>query len=140
MAISDETLSSDIWKTIRQTLVDASITIDSKSVTIQASNADTTDNNGSARKVFIIIHPVNLDETKDKFGSNQGKKFINIFIDCIYNKVGFVEELADKVNYILSEANISGLDLVGITSDSAFTDPNRKKYHEKNLSFAYMRE
>jgi len=140
MAISDQTLSSDIWTEIRTVLVNASITVDSKSATIQATNADTTDSNGTARKPFIIITPVNLDETKDKFGSNQGKKFINVFIDCIYKNTLYVDSLADQVTYALSENNISGIELIGVTSDYAFTDPNQKKYHEKNLTFTYTRE
>ena len=140
MTISDQTLSADVWTEIKTVLVNASITVDSKAVTIQATNADTTDNNGATRKPFIIIHPINLDETKDKFGSNQGKKFINVFIDCIYKNTLFVDQLADAVTYALSETNISGIELIGVQSDYAFTDPNKKKYHEKNLSFAFTRE
>lgn len=140
MAISDQTLSSDIWTEIRAVLVTAAITVDSKSVTIQATNADTTDNAGATRKPFVIINPVNLDETKDKFNSYQGKKFINVFIDCIYKNTLYVDQIADKVTYALSTNKIAGIELIGITSDYAFTDPNQKKYHEKNLTFTYTRE
>lgn len=140
MAISDQTLSADVWTEIKTVLVNASITVDGKSATIQATNADTTDNAGATRKPFIIINPISLDETKDKFGSNQGKKFINVFIDCIYKNTLYVDELADQVTYALSESNIAGISLIGVQSDYAFTDPNMKKYHEKNLSFAFTRE
>ena len=140
MTITDETLSSDVWTDIRAALVASSISVDSKTATIQATYADIQDNNGSARKPFIIIHPINLEETKDKFGSNQGKKFINVFIDCIYKNTLYMDELADKVTYSLSNANILGISLIGVTSDYAFTDPANKKYHEKNLTFSYVRE
>ena len=140
MVISDQTLSADVWTEIKTVLVNASITVDSKSATIQATNADTTDSAGSARKPFVIITPINLDETKNKFGSGQGKKFINVFIDCIYKNTLYVDQLADQVTYALSENNITGISLIGVTSDYAFTDPNQKKYHEKNLTFTYTRE
>ena len=140
MAIADQTLSSDVWTAIKTALVAATIVVDGKAATIQATYADVQDGNGSARKPFIIVHPINLDEVKNKFGSNQGRKNINVFIDCIYKNTLYMDELADKATYALSEANINGISLIGITSDYAFTDPANKKYHEKNITFSYLRE
>jgi hypothetical protein len=140
MTITDKTLSVSVWDAIKTTITSANIKVGGTAVTVQATHADITDGSGSSRKHFVIVNPIEVDETKDKFGSNQGKKFINILIDCIDNKTSAIDYIADEVTYALSEANIQGIDLVGVTSSYAFTNPNLIKYHEKNLVFTYTRE
>jgi len=141
MTISDDTLNVDVFNTIRTLLISASpkvtntTTLATKTATVLSSY-----NDESVSVPQIIINPIKIDESEWKFGSFQGKKIINVEIECYYEKSVGVEQLSDIVSKTIKEATITGLDLIAVTSDYAFISPNDNKFHLKTLTFTFVRE
>jgi hypothetical protein len=81
-----------------------------------------------------------LDEAEWKFGGFQGKKVINVVVDCFGSSTLFVDQLWDQVRAALDDNDLSGIDLVAISTDYAFNSPGDQKYHLKSGTFTYERE
>lgn len=145
MSISDNTLSVDVWNTVRSVLVEASIkitnttTAGTKTASVLASY-----NDKKPSVPQIIIQPIDSDESEYKFGSSNGRKFINVTIECYYQNTLGVDQLSDGSKAAIREAcedgTITGMDLVGVTETYAFTDPNQTKFHLKTVTFTFDRE
>ena len=141
MAINDSTIYNDVWVEVKNKLVTTGLYITNSetsattAVSIEAAYGDEIVTRNSVR-----IYPARLDEEFDKFSSNQGKKDINIIIDCV-GKVGkYADELKGQVRNILIANDITGIDLVGLTDNGFFTPVSREKFYGQSLTFTYMRE
>jgi hypothetical protein len=81
-----------------------------------------------------------IDEDSWKFGGSQGKKMINVVIECYYSNTLGVDQLFDQVRAALDDNDIDGIDLVGISSDYGYNTSAEQKYHVKSGTFTYERE
>ncbi len=141
MTISDDTLDTDVFTAIRTKIVAAApfVTNSSTSATTAASIRAAYNDEGVVRPQ-IIMNPIEPEEADWKFGSKEGKKFINIVIDCYYSNTLGIDQLAQQVKSVLKDDDILGIDLVGIATDYAFNTANDAKYQLKSLTFTYTRE
>jgi hypothetical protein len=142
MAISDTSLSVDVFNTVRSVLLNASITVTNGTATTDTSSAGlyASFNDKNASRPQVIINPIMVDEDSYKFGSTRGKKFINITIDCFYKNTLGIDQMHDQVVNALSSTSIDGIDLVGVTTDVDFDSPGDQKYHRKSGTFTFTRE
>lgn len=140
MTINDETLAKDIWDEIRSKLVgNVFITNSSTAETTQATIAAQYNDQKTSRPQVIIQ---NLADAEDgwKFGSKEGKKAIDVFIDCYAPSTLGTAQMKGQVCSILKEDDIEGIELIGVESNAAFINPNELKYHIYNITFTYNRE
>lgn len=135
MAISNSTLDVDVWNEVRSTLVAASITVDSSTVPVRAQY-----NDKASEKPQIIIIPIDNSEDTFKFGSYDGRQLVNVNIECWAGNTADMDYIADEVKTTLKENPLSGMDIVGISTNYGFNTINDNKYHLKVITFTYMRE
>lgn len=138
MAISDSTLTADIFDSIRTKLVAANLAITDGAVYPASIGASFNDKNPSRPQ--IIITPVTYDEGTYKFSSKQGKKSVNVVVEVFYSNTLGIDVLSDRVVDIIKDNDIDGLNLVGVASDYAFNSPGDNKWHLKTLTFGFDRE
>jgi hypothetical protein len=143
MAVNDATLNTDIFNEIRTILVASNI------VTTNSTTSATTavpigavfnEENIANQRPQIVISPANVSEDSWKFSSFEGKKLINVMVDCYASNTLALDQMSDQVSVALKENLITGVDLVGITSDYAFDEINNNKYHLRAFLFSYDRE
>jgi hypothetical protein len=142
MAISDTSLSVDVFGSIRTALVSASIAVTSQTVPTEVTSASilAAYNDKSVGRPQIIINPIQIDESGYKFGGVYGKKFINITVDCYYKNSLGIDQMYDQVYNALAANTVEGISLVGVTTDVEFDSPGEQKYHRKSGTFTYTRE
>jgi hypothetical protein len=144
MSISDNTLSVDIFTTIRTVLVDADIVITKDDSSTKSASIKPAYVNDRAAMPLIVVNPIAKTEDTFKFGSNQGKKSIAVTVDCYYITTRGIEQMSDQVEAAIktavSDGTITEMDLVEITSDYGFVDPNNGTYYIKSLTFIFDRE
>lgn len=141
MAISDRTLTVDIWSELRTKLVALApyITNTQTSATTAAS-IRAAYNDQSNTRPQIVIFPVNPNKKNDTFSQTVSSKMINVIIDCYASNTLYADQLYDQVSYELELSPIEGIELVGITTDSPFNAAADSKYHVKSLILTYDRE
>ena len=143
MAIADQTINSNVWTTVKTIILAAapkvSEVINGVSITKTAS-VSATYNDKDTKMPCIAINPASISESDYKFGQNTGKRFINVGVECYYPRTVGTDQLADQVIYAISQADISGMELVGFDSDQAFVDPNQAKFQLKTITFTFERE
>ena len=141
MAISDATISSNVWTTIRGIIVAAApkVTYGTPSKT-KTARIYAAYNDKEFKMPGIIIDPAEISESDYKFGSGVGKRMINVTVGCYYTTTQGTDQLADTIMHAMSQADISGMELVGVTTDQAFVDPNQAKFQLKNITFTFDRE
>ena len=137
--VSNNTLSTDIWNQIRTDLVASAIEVTDGSKVKEASVSAAYNDKNTSRPQ-IIIYPSDRDESTWKFGSFEGKKFINISIEVYYSNTSGLDQLEDAVTTVLKETLIPGIELIGITSAYTFNNPAFTKYHSKMITFTYDKE
>jgi hypothetical protein len=143
LTISDATIYTDVFTSVRSLLVSTSNPIYVTNSTTSATTAagiEAVYNDKVPTKPIIVIIPPQKTESFNTFDSSQGKKFINITLECYYSTTLGIDQMAQQVEHILKTNPIAGIDLIGITSDYAFTDPNMSKYHMKSITVSYDRE
>lgn len=141
MAITDTSISTEVWTEVRGKLVAASLeTTNPVSSSTSSANIYASYNDTAGAKPQVIINPILMNESEYKFGGTAGKKFINVVIDIYSDKSVYIDQLADQVKAALDDNNISGIDLVSVAEDYAFSSPGANKYHLKSLTFTYLRE
>lgn len=141
MTISNTNTSVEVWNQVRTKLVAASLTASNSSTSdTYTANINATYNDKSGARPQVIINPIVMDEEGFKFGGTTGKKMINVVIDIYSGTTEYSDQLADQVKNALDDNDISGIDLVSIAEDAAFSSPGGQKYHLKTLTFAYQRE
>jgi len=139
--VTDNTLSVDVFTSIRSLLVATQpfITNSTTSATTSAEIRATFNDIGAVRPQ-IILNPIEVEEKEWKFGSFQGKKVINIAVDCYGSNTLGVDQLRDQVEVILKENPITGIDLVGLSTSYAQSLSNDEKYHLVSIIATYDRE
>lgn len=135
MTISNSTLTSDVFTDVRAVLVAANITAESITATVNA-----TYNDRQPQRPQVTIGPATVDEDSFKFGSNEGKKFINIVVGCYYSKTVGVDQMYDQVLVAVKAAEFDGIELVAHGGDYAFNTANDQKFHLKSITFTFDRE
>ena len=141
MAIANNTLSQNVWTDVKAELVAASLeTTNPSTSSTTSANITGSYNDKSGAKPQVVISPILMTESDFKFGGTAGKKFINVVIDIYSNKPIYIDQLADQVKAALADNDISGIDLVNVAEDYAFSSPGEQKYHLKSLTFTYVRE
>ena len=142
MAISNDTLDSDVFSEIRTILVAAAPSIiDSLATpTVVSAAINATFNDKQITTPQVVINPIELDESMFKFGSVQGRKIVNAEIECYARISDYIDQLAGQVRRVMLNNTLSGMDIIGITSDSGVTEANDAKWQRKSLVFSYMRE
>jgi hypothetical protein len=50
-----------------------------------------------------------------------------------------MEQLADIVSEAVKTTAFDGMELIGVTTDYAFVNPNLAKYHSKTITFIFER-
>ncbi len=140
--VSDSDISQDLWDDIKSALVAAVPVITSSLATTDTTVASITStyNDKAPTRPQIVIHPILVDEGDWKFGSVDGKKLINVVVDCYASKTLYVDQLWDQVRNTLVQNTIAGVDLNALTSDYGFSDPGDQKFHVKTATFTYLRE
>ena len=148
MAISDDTLSSDVFTTIRAVIVASApkITYTDKASASKTKTASVYAqyNDKTPTSPQIIIIPADVSEDSWRFGGTEGKKLINVGIECYYKTTLGIDQLADTIEAAIKTAvensTITGMDLVGVSENYAFVDPSQMKFHLKTLTFTFDRE
>lgn len=135
MTISNSTLTSDVFTDIRTELVAASITAESTSASIYAAFNDKT-----PTRPQIVIQPISVQEALFRIGGTEGKKFINVIIDCYYKNTAGLDEMYDQVVETVKAASFDDIELIAISSDYAFNTSNEQKFHMKSITFTFDRE
>lgn len=140
MAINDETLSNDIWNELRSKLVGNVFITNTTTSDTTAASILAQYNDKKPTRPQIIIGDTGDTEGGWKFGAKNGRKDIDVFIDCYAGTSIGTVQLKDQVCDILRDNDIDGIDLVGLTASKAFTNPNEVKYHIYNITATYLRE
>lgn len=141
MSISDSSLTVDVWTEIKNLIVSANpIITNSTTGTTTLASVRAAYNDEKNSRPQIVISPANPDKKNDKFGQTVSAKLINIMIDCYAANTLGADQLYDQVLYKIESTPISGIELVGITTDSPFNIAADSKYHVKSLILTYDRE
>jgi hypothetical protein len=145
MSISDATISTDVFDAIRTAIVAISPKITEGSPAKYRTASVLAQYNDTKVSVpQIVITPTNLSESEYRFGGRYGKRFINVTVECYYTTTLGVDQLADQVKESIVDAidnkSLIDMDLVGVSEDYAFTDPNQIKYHLKSVTFTFVKE
>lgn len=141
MAIADSTLITDVWTEIKSALVAAAPYV--TNTTTSATTAATINaayNDKTPSRPQIVIYGMDMSEDNWRFGGTEGKKLINVPVECYHKTSRGVDEMSNQIMVALKENSIDGIDLVGVTVDTAFDIANSNKYHLKTLMFSYDRE
>ena len=137
--VSDSSIATDVWSEIRSILVSSNLQVTTndgvKDASIEASY-----NDKNTSKPQVIIYPISHDESEWKFGSFEGKKLINVQLEIYHNTTRGIDQLEGQVLEPIKNTEIPGIELVGITTDYAFTNPMLTKYHLKTITLTYDRE
>ena len=140
--INDSTLRTDVWNTIRTWLVSTPIYITNSttgSTTAASIEASYSDKSGRPQ---VIIVPISVSEDTFKFSGTRGKRLIDVTVECYATSTLYTDQLAEKVEDIVTKAvdSLSGIDLVGITSDYAYCGLTNNKNHLISVTFSFDRE
>jgi hypothetical protein len=141
MSISDATISVDVFSAVRAALVAAAI-----KVTDETGGATKTASimpayiNDRKTTPQVVINPIAKSEEQYKFGKTTGRQFINVTVECFYTTSKGIEQMSDAVETAIKATTFDGMELVGITTDYGFVDPNYGHYHVKSLTFTFDRE
>ena len=140
MAITDQSIYTSTWTEIYTVLAAANL------ITTNSATGATTavkiggSFNDESIKPQVVIHPVEKDEEAPKFGGNEGKKFINVIIDCYGTRGASVDQMNEQVEYALKYNQIIGIDMIGMISNGGFEPIAGNKYQLKSTTFTYDRE
>lgn len=88
----------------------------------------------------IAIHPVEKEEANAKFGGTEGKKMLNVFVDCWADKTLYVDQIAQQVEAAVKAYAWDGVQLVAVTSNNGLSLEADNKYQLKTLTFTFDRE
>jgi hypothetical protein len=142
--VNDATLSVDIFDAIRTKLVALAPYVSNLTLTTTtAATINAVYNDKQPSRPQVTINPASYTEDNWKFGSSQGRKLINVNIDCYAENTLGVDQLFDQIAAYLKDETtgaISGLQLAAVASDYGFSSSGSNKYHVKSATFTYDRE
>lgn len=144
MAISDSTLTVDVYGAVRTFLLaTAPYVTNTTSATTTAAVVNAAYNDKQPQKPQLIINPATYTESNFKFDNSRighGRKFINVTVDCYAGTSLGTDQLHDQIRDALADYSFDGMELVALSSDQAFINPNLNKYHLKSIIFTFDRE
>lgn len=141
MSISDEKIYTSLWSEVRTLLVaKAPFITNSTTTSTTAAVIAAQYNDKEVKRPQVCILPVDKDESNWKFGSDQGKKMLNIIVECwAFNSLG-IDQLGEQVEDALKVNEIPGVSLIAVTSSNALNTQPDSKYYLKTITFTYDRE
>jgi len=141
MAISNDTLSVDVWNEMRTCLVAAApyVTNTSTAATTAASIKASYNDETSSKPIIEIVESVS-DEAMDKFGGTQGSKLINLPINCYYSNSLGAAQLVDHVRKAVKDYTWPGMEAIAFTEDVGINISNRSKVFMKSITVTFDRE
>ncbi len=141
MTISDDTISVDVFSAVRTKIVAAAPYVtNSTTAATTAAGINATFNSKTPSRPQVVINPALIDEDSWKFGSFQGKKIINVVIECYYENTLGIDQMFDQIRAALDDNDLDGMDLVSISTDYGFNSPGDQRYHVKSGTFTYERQ
>lgn len=141
MTVSDDSIDTSIWTDVRTLIVSAGLAV-TNSTTGVVTNASINSiyNDKEPQRPQIIIHPIIIDEDYNKFGGVEGFKEGSIIIDCYAKDTLGIDQLSQGVRNTIKNNVISGIDIISVNQDVAFTTSGEQKYLLKTLSYSFQRE
>lgn len=134
--IEDNKLDTSVFDAIRTCLIDADIEINSKKVPIRASF-----NDKQSTKPQIILYPIDYSEAGWKYGSNQGRKTINVFLEYYGANTLEVDEIAEQCVTAIKEKDFEDIVLTSVNLNYMEPiNPNEVKYRGKGNTFTFLKE
>jgi len=142
MTINDSTFYTDLYSAVRTVLVGASLTVtNSTTAATKVASVLASYNDKQLTSPQVIIEPIDKSEgPRYKFGSNEGRKVINVTVSAYYKSTLGVDQLKEQIEVAMKANEFDELMLVGIGVDNAFMNPNEAKYHSSSITFTYDRE
>lgn len=145
MSITDTNIYTTTWKAIKDILVAANIQAErDDGNTKNASVKPAFVNDRTAMPLLVVQEVAKPSEADYKFGSNEGKKTLAVTVDCYTITSKGVEQLGEQVESAIKTAlgngTLIGIDLIDISSDNSFVDPNFGSYKNKSITFTFLRE
>jgi len=142
MAISNATFYTDLYSAVRTVLVNASLTItNSTTAGTKSASVLASYNDKQLTSPQVIIEPIDKSEgPRYKFGSNEGRKVVNVTVTAYYKNTLGVDQLKEQIEVAMKANEFDDLMLNGISVADAFINPNEAKYHFSSLTFTYDRE
>jgi len=145
MSITDQNINSDVFTAIRTVIVSANPKV-TNSTTSKTKITSTlaVNNDETISMPQIVIIPADISEGEFKFGGTEGKKLINVGVECYYKNTLGVDQLSDAVKHAIKAAcannTISGMSLVGVSENYALGTTDESKVHLKTIVFTFDRE
>lgn len=140
MSISDNTISQDVWTSVRNKLVAANLfaTNTATSTTIPANITGSHPDN-TLNKPHVVINSAQIPESEFRFGGTEGKKFINVLIDVYAPNSQFMDQISDQIRVAIKADDIEGMSLIDLADTVAFINPAFQKYHQRTFTAVYVR-
>lgn len=131
MTVTDRNIYTTFYTDLKAILVAGTI---SYTPTITSADSDKT-----FSKPTVAIHSLDKDEDNVFFGSSEGKKTMNVVIDCHATTAKKAEEILEDVEYELKNNKIQGVKLSSITSNYNKDLINELEMKYKSATFTYTR-
>ena len=140
MAIANSTLSVDVFNTVRNIIVAAAPQVVNEDASTKTASVLAAYNDKKPSTPQVIMYLPEREMAKDKFGGTNSKRFINVLVECYYKTSRGAAQLTDAVVDAVDSAEIDGMDLVAVSTDVAFINPNDQKFHVTGITFTFIRE
>jgi hypothetical protein len=138
--ITDGNLNVSLFNTIRTAIVSYEPKVTESTNKYKKASIKAAYDDSKVTTPQVILTPLNITESDYKFGSQEGRKVINVIIECYYTNTLGIDQLSDDVTAAIKGINFGVLDLIGMSSDYAFVNPNEAKFHLKTLVFTFLKE
>ena len=139
--VSDNALNVSVWDAVRTALTASTIFVTNSTTNVTTRASIEAKYNDKAYTPQVIISPAEYNENNYKFGSNIGKKDINVTIECYYKDTLGIEQMADQVDTLIKNSiSTLGMDLVGVTTSYAYAGVNDTKVNLLSLTYTFNRE
>ena len=140
MTVSNATISADVWTAVKAAIENASPIVTLSTSATKSAAVEAVYVNKRTTTPQIVVNPIQKEESEYKFGATRGRMFINITVDCYYKNTLGIDQLADQVEEAIANEDFGNMELVGISSDYAYTDPNEADFHLKSITFTFDKE
>ena len=138
--ITNDNLNVSMFNAVRSAIVNSNPKVTESTGKFRRASVKAVYDDAKVTTPQIIISPLSVLESEYTFGSNDGKKLINVSVDCYYNNTLGIDQLSDQVTKAVKDEDYEVLDLVGVSSDYAFVNPNEAKFHLKTVTFTFLKE
>ena len=140
MVITDNNISTSVFNEIRTVLVAASLHTTNSTTSVETTaSVLAAYNDQASNKTQVVIVPITKAEDTFFFSSTEGKKTINVMIECYANNTLGIDQLSDQVETALKVNSIVGINLEDINTDYTLTMENDQKFYRKTVIAVYGR-